>query len=103
MPEEMTMRGDTPILIVGAGQAGATAAAALRSFGHAGRIVLVGDERPPPYERPPLSKAVLTDAKMDERIGIHPASFHGEHAIELRLGTRVQSIDAQLSQVRLSD
>ena len=97
------MHSDSPILIVGAGQAGATAAAALRSFGHAGRILLIGEEKPPPYERPPLSKAVLADATMDERIGIHPTSFHAEHAIELRLGTRVQSIDAQLSQAQLSD
>ncbi|WP_076998890.1 NAD(P)/FAD-dependent oxidoreductase [Variovorax sp. KK3] len=92
-----------PILIVGAGQAGATAAAALRSGGFAGRIVMVGREAPLPYERPPLSKAVLSDAAMDDRIGIHPAGFHGEQSIELRLGADVVAIDAKTSVARLDD
>lgn len=47
------------IVIVGAGQAGGWAAATLRGRGYRGRIVLLGDEPHPPYERPPLSKAVL--------------------------------------------
>ncbi|VTU17715.1 NAD(P)/FAD-dependent oxidoreductase [Variovorax sp. RA8] len=97
------MSHEDPILIVGAGQAGATAAAALRAFGHAGRIVMVGSEQPLPYERPPLSKAVLCDAAMDERIGIHPAGFHADHSIELRLGTVVASIDAARSVAHCSD
>ncbi|MDH0091041.1 FAD-dependent oxidoreductase [Achromobacter mucicolens] len=48
------------MLIVGAGQAGAWAARTLREQGHAGRIVLCGAERHVPYERPPLSKGLLT-------------------------------------------
>ena len=47
------------IVIVGAGQAGGWAAATLRDRGYAGRVVLLGDEPHAPYERPPLSKAVL--------------------------------------------
>jgi len=47
------------IVIVGTGQAGGWAAQTLRKEGYAGRIVLVGDEPHIPYERPPLSKAVL--------------------------------------------
>ena len=47
------------IIIVGAGQAGGWAAATLRKEGYAGRVVLIGDEPHVPYERPPLSKAVL--------------------------------------------
>lgn len=97
------MSDQAPILIVGAGQAGATAAAALRSFGHAGRIVMVGSETPLPYERPPLSKAVLSDAAMDAQIGIHPAGFHAEKAIELRLGSRVTAIDTLQSLAHFSD
>ena len=41
------------IVIVGAGQAGASAVAQLRLKGYTGRIVLIGDESHPPYERPP--------------------------------------------------
>lgn len=47
-----------PIVIVGAGQAGAMAAKALRRFGYEGMIRLMGDECEAPYERPPLSKQI---------------------------------------------
>ena len=43
-------------VIVGASLAGASAAAALRKTGFDGRIVLLGEEREAPYERPELSK-----------------------------------------------
>src|SRR5260370_21195718 len=49
------------IVIVGAGQAGARAAEALREAGHRGAIALVGEEDHLPYERPQLSKNILTD------------------------------------------
>ncbi|HEY9346866.1 MAG TPA: FAD-dependent oxidoreductase, partial [Inquilinus sp.] len=47
------------MVIVGAGEAGARAAAALREEGWDGPVTLVGGEVHPPYERPPLSKAAL--------------------------------------------
>ena len=47
------------IVIVGAGRAGAYAAATLRQEGFSGRVVIVGEESLPPYDRPPLSKDVL--------------------------------------------
>ncbi|QOG20865.1 NAD(P)/FAD-dependent oxidoreductase [Bradyrhizobium sp. SEMIA] len=50
-------------VIVGAGQAGGWAARTLRERGFAGRIVLVGQEDHPPYERPPLSKDFLLSGK----------------------------------------
>ncbi|NYT51952.1 FAD-dependent oxidoreductase [Parapusillimonas granuli] len=50
------------IVIIGAGQAGGWAAKTLRDEGYAGRILLFGSEAHPPYERPPLSKGVLTGA-----------------------------------------
>lgn len=64
------------ILIVGAGQAGGCAAAALRKGGFAGRIALVGAEAHRPYERPPLSKAVLADDRADHSIFLHKPEFH---------------------------
>ena len=48
------------IVIIGAGEAGARAAIGLREARWTGSITLFGDETHPPYERPPLSKAVLT-------------------------------------------
>ena len=50
----------TSIVIVGAGQAGGTAALQLRAAGFEGDVALIGAEPHPPYERPPLSKAYLT-------------------------------------------
>lgn len=47
------------VVIVGAGQAGGWVAKTLRDQGFTGEIYLLGDEAHPPYERPPLSKAVL--------------------------------------------
>src|SRR5262245_58586071 len=50
---------DRTLAIVGASLAGAKAAEAARDAGYDGRVVLIGDEAAAPYERPPLSKAVL--------------------------------------------
>jgi 3-phenylpropionate/trans-cinnamate dioxygenase ferredoxin reductase subunit len=50
------MAADTTYVIVGASLAGAKAAEAVRAAGYDGRLVLIGDERERPYERPPLSK-----------------------------------------------
>lgn len=49
------------IAIVGGGQAAAMAAAALRQHGFDGELHLFSDEPHLPYERPPLSKAMLLD------------------------------------------
>ena len=51
---------DGRVVIVGASLAGLRAAEALRAEGFAGPLALIGDETLPPYDRPPLSKSVLT-------------------------------------------
>ena len=48
------------MVIIGAGECGARAAFALREHGYQGPVTLVGDEPHHPYERPPLSKDVLS-------------------------------------------
>ncbi|HMO46237.1 MAG TPA: FAD-dependent oxidoreductase [Rubrivivax sp.] len=50
-------------LIIGAGMAGAAAALALREADAAAAIAMLGDEAQPPYDRPPLSKALWKDGK----------------------------------------
>jgi NADPH-dependent 2,4-dienoyl-CoA reductase/sulfur reductase-like enzyme len=47
------------IVIIGAALAGASAAIALRDQGYQGELTVIGEEGELPYERPPLSKAVL--------------------------------------------
>ncbi|GAA4678374.1 FAD-dependent oxidoreductase [Pseudonocardia yuanmonensis] len=53
------MTGPGGVVVVGAGECGTRAALALREEGYAGPVALVGGEPGHPYERPPLSKAVL--------------------------------------------
>jgi len=79
-------------LIVGAGLAAAAAAAELRGRGFDGRLVMIGAEEHPPYERPPLSKEYLR-GEQNEPVFARPADWYEENDVELRLGTRVASLD----------
>jgi 3-phenylpropionate/trans-cinnamate dioxygenase ferredoxin reductase subunit len=81
------------ILIIGAGQAGGCAAAALRREGYDGRITLAGAEPHRPYERPPLSKAVLHDASAEETVFLHKPDFHDGLEMEWLPDANVQSLD----------
>jgi 3-phenylpropionate/trans-cinnamate dioxygenase ferredoxin reductase component len=81
------------VVIVGAGQAGAALAAKLRTLGHDGDIVMLGDEPAPPYQRPPLSKAYLLGEMEEDRLWLRAPEFWAENAVELRLGKVVSAID----------
>ena len=87
------MSAQQTFVIVGAGLAGAKAAEALRTNGFDGKVILIGDEADRPYYRPPLSKGYLLGSTEREKIYIHPARWHTEHDIDLRLGTHVTEID----------
>lgn len=90
-------------IIVGAGQAGGWAAIAMRQAGYQGRILLIGNEQWRPYERPPLSKAMLTDNPEPSVAYFHPAERYQEQNIELVLGARVDQLDHLAHRVWLSD
>jgi 3-phenylpropionate/trans-cinnamate dioxygenase ferredoxin reductase subunit len=90
-------------VIVGAGQAGGWAAIAMRQAGYDGRILLIGEEGWRPYERPPLSKAVLTDEPEPAVTYFHTAERYAEQGIELLLGSEVSELDPDAHRVRLSD
>ena len=79
------------VVIVGAGLAGSRCAETLRAEGFDGRIVLVGDEALPPYERPALSKEYLAGER--GRIELRPRAHWDEREIELVLGHRVERLD----------
>ncbi len=81
------------VVIVGAGQAGASLAAKLRKLGYDGAITLIGDEPAPPYQRPPLSKAYLLGLLEVERLYLRARSFWDDQKITLRLGAPVTGID----------
>lgn len=80
-------------VIVGAGLAGAKAAETLRAEGFDGRIVLVGQERQRPYERPPLSKDLLLGTAGPGVPFVHEDGWYAGHDVDLRLGTRVTHLD----------
>lgn len=88
------------MVIVGAGECGARAALALREKGHDGPITLIGAEAHLPYERPPLSKAVLGADDAGPRYVTDTARL-AEAAITLRLGTSVAFIDHMTKEVLL--
>src|SRR5450755_616389 len=90
-------------VIVGASLAGAKAAETLRGEGFDGAIVLLGAEDERPYERPPLSKDLLLGKADRESAFVHEPGWYAEHDVDLRLGTRVTSIDRAARQVRLED
>jgi NADPH-dependent 2,4-dienoyl-CoA reductase/sulfur reductase-like enzyme len=88
-------------IIVGAGQAGGHAAMAMRAAGFAGRILLIGAELLRPYERPPLSKAVLTETPEPGPLWFHDAARIAEAGIELHLGVEVEALDTQAARITL--
>lgn len=90
-------------VIVGAGAAGGSAAETLRASGFRGRIVLVGRENEPPYDRTLLSKEVLRGADLPAPLSLRPAAFHARHGIELRLGRAVAGIEPDSRTVIFAD
>jgi len=88
--------------ILGTGQAGFQAAASLRQEGFDGRIVLIGDEPVPPYQRPPLSKSYLAAESGLDELWLRPETFYAAHKIDLLAGESVRSIDRQERRLRLA-
>jgi 3-phenylpropionate/trans-cinnamate dioxygenase ferredoxin reductase subunit len=92
---------DRTLVIAGASVAGAKAAEAARASGFDGRVVLVGNERELPYERPPLSKAVLRGEAPPESARVHDDGYYAAHEIELLTGRTVQALDLGTGRVTL--
>src|SRR5688500_13719728 len=90
-------------VIVGAGLAGGGAAATLREEGFDGRVVLIGAEPQPPYERPPLSSEYLRGESPFEQALFQPLDFYGENDIETRFGVRVTRVDATEKVIELDN
>jgi phthalate 3,4-dioxygenase ferredoxin reductase component len=91
------------VVIVGSSVGGVRTARALRAEGYTGHITLVGEEPELPYDRPPLSKQVLTGVWPAERAGLLTAQAAADAGIELRLGVAARSLDTEARQVHLAD
>jgi NADPH-dependent 2,4-dienoyl-CoA reductase/sulfur reductase-like enzyme len=82
-----------PVIIVGASMGGLRAAEALRRFGYAGPITVIGEERHAPYNRPPLSKEVLAAEVSHEAVAFPQRESTAD--VNWVLHTRVESADLE--------
>ncbi|WP_417724497.1 NAD(P)/FAD-dependent oxidoreductase [Salipiger sp.] len=81
------------VVVIGAGQAGASLVARLRAGGCTERITLIGAEPQPPYQRPPLSKAYLLGDMEMSRLFLRPESFYADQDITLVTDSPVIAVD----------
>jgi NADPH-dependent 2,4-dienoyl-CoA reductase/sulfur reductase-like enzyme len=86
-------------VIVGASLAGINAARTLRLQGHTGSIIVVDADSERPYDRPPLSKQMLTGEWEPEKI-LLPAGKE-DLDLEFRLGVRAKAVDLAARQITL--
>jgi 3-phenylpropionate/trans-cinnamate dioxygenase ferredoxin reductase component len=89
------------IVIAGGGLAGQRCAETLRRTGYEGRLRMICGEPHAPYDRPPLSKTVLTGA--EESIAFRPPDWYAGHGVELLLGVRGTALDHARRAITLTD
>ncbi len=92
-----------PIVIIGAGMAGARACINLRANDYDGEIVLIGEENLLPYDRPPLSKSSILEEGEPEPIWLMDDTIARELKVDVRTGVTAQAINPAAKTVALSD
>ncbi len=97
------MTSSTTFVIVGGGLAGAKAVEALRESNFDGHVILFADEEHLPYERPPLSKEYLAGKKSLSDFTVQNSDWYRDNNVDLRLGSRVSSLDTAGHTVGLPD
>lgn len=96
------MDSNEAMVIVGAGLAGATAAATLREEGYTGPVVMFGEEGQVPYLRPPLSKGFLAGKESEESLLPYPEQWYRENDVELLTSDAAVSVDPHAHTVALA-
>lgn len=81
------------VVVVGASAAGLAAVETLRREGFEGDVTLIGDEPHAPYDRPPLSKQILSRAWQEDRLPLRSDEDLSALNVELRLGTKAIGLD----------
>jgi 3-phenylpropionate/trans-cinnamate dioxygenase ferredoxin reductase subunit len=76
------------VLIVGGGLAGQRCAERLRRRGYEGALRILCAEHEAPYDRPPLSKAVLAGSAPERSTAFRPSEWYASNGVELVLGAR---------------
>lgn len=88
------------VVVVGGGLAAASTIGTLRGEGFDGRLVLIGEESLPPYERPPLSKEYLRGEDAELRL-VRPPDWYADNGVETRFGVRAERLLAREREIRL--
>ncbi|MDX6434066.1 MAG: hypothetical protein QOE54_6432 [Streptosporangiaceae bacterium] len=91
------------VVVVGVSAAGLTAAETLRREGYAGRLTLVGEEDRLPYDRPPLSKQVLSGTWEPERTALRREADLTALDADFRLGDKATGLTLKTREIRLSN
>jgi 3-phenylpropionate/trans-cinnamate dioxygenase ferredoxin reductase subunit len=89
-------------LLIGGGLAAGNCSRWLREEGADGKVLIVGREPDPPYNRPELSKGYLRGEETRDEVGFRPGDWWQEQNIDLRLRTSVTSVDPVLRTAKLS-
>jgi len=91
------------VVIVGASLAGLRAAETLRGDGYVGELIMIGAERHLPYDRPPLSKQVLSGAWEPERTTLRRPEVFEALDINWQLGVSAVALDTQDSVIEVGN
>ncbi|GAB3431083.1 NAD(P)/FAD-dependent oxidoreductase [Actinophytocola sediminis] len=91
------------VVVVGASAAGLSTAEALRAKGYDGKLTLVGKEWHPPYDRPPLSKQVLSGTWEPDRVLLRDERAIGRLDVDLRLGHTAAGLDPAARELLVDD
>ena len=91
------------IVVVGGSLAGLRAAETLRNSGYDGALTIIGDEPHAPYDRPPLSKRLLSGEWEPERIALRKPDDMGSLEVEWRHGVAATGLDTERRTVQLAD
>jgi len=91
------------VVVVGAGLAAVRFVLSLRRFGFDGPVTVVGDEPELPYDRPPLSKEVLSGEKTIEDVWLASADDLHESGITTKLGVRAIGVDRKSKTLMTTD
>src|ERR1700692_354010 len=90
------------VVVVGGGQAGLEAAAALRTLGYQGTVTLICEEPHAPYQRPPLSKDFLTGKQAADSVFLRALAYYKKQCIDLVVGDRATEINRGAKRVHLA-
>jgi 3-phenylpropionate/trans-cinnamate dioxygenase ferredoxin reductase component len=90
------------LVILGGGMTAHSAALAARHNGYSGAITIVAEEKRLPYDRTPLSKAVLQSKRDSGELGFQAEGDYSADEITVRTDTRAESVDFDALRVNLS-